>query len=66
MESMFWDVDYFSTGPTFAGWKEPAPHLPTRYEPLPMRPASTWLLSVGWKKAGAISMFATPGPVFQD
>jgi len=61
MESMFWEVDYFSTGPTFARWKEPAPPLPTKYAPLPTRPPSTWLLSIGWTKAGEISMYATPG-----
>jgi len=61
MESMYWEVDYFSSGPTFTRWKEPAPPLPTKYEPLPMRPPSTWLLSIGWTKAGTISMFATPG-----
>jgi REP element-mobilizing transposase RayT len=65
MESMFWEVDYFSTGPTFAGWKEPAPPLPTTYEPLPTRRPSTWLLSIGWTKAGEISMFASPGRVTQ-
>jgi len=61
-ESINWNVDYFSSAPTFNRWKEPAPGLPTMYEPLPMRPPSTWLLSVGWTKAGEISMFATPGP----
>jgi REP element-mobilizing transposase RayT len=62
IESMSWNVDYFSSAPTFTRWKEPAPDLPTSYEPLPMRSPSTWLLSVGWMKAGDISMFATPGP----
>jgi len=63
MESMFWEVDYFSSGPTFTRWIERPPALPTRYEPLPMQPPSTWLLSIGWTRAGEISMFATPGPV---
>jgi REP element-mobilizing transposase RayT len=63
IESMFWDVDYFSSGPSFAHWKEPLPDSPsTKYQPLPMRPASTWLLSIGWTRAGELSMYATPGP----
>jgi len=62
MESINWEVDYFSSAPTFTQWKEQPPPLPTRYEPLPVRPASTWLLSVGWTKAGEISIYATPGP----
>jgi len=61
VEATYWHVDYFSSGPTFARWREPLPTLPTRYEPLPMRPPATWLLSIGWTKAGVISMFATPG-----
>lgn len=66
IESQSWVVDYFSTGPTFAGWKERSPALPTKYDPLPTRPPSTWLLSVGWTKAGSISMFATPGHDLQE
>jgi len=60
METMSWDVDYFSSAPTFMRWKEPSPPLPTRYDPLPMRPPATWLLSVGWTKSGGISIFSTP------
>ena len=65
-DTMFWDVDYFSSGATFTGWKERdgTPHpLPKGYEPLPVRGPKTWLLSVGWRKAGSISMYARPGPV---
>jgi hypothetical protein len=29
---------------------------------LPMRPPSTWLLSIGWTCAGELSMYAIPGP----
>jgi len=62
IETMFWDVDYFSSGATFARWKEPLPEPPmTTYEPLPVQPPSTWLLSIGWTCAGELSMFATPG-----
>jgi hypothetical protein len=62
IESMSWKVDYFSSGPTFRRWKEPLPPLSTRYEPLPVRSPATWLLSIGWTRAGDISMYATPGP----
>jgi REP element-mobilizing transposase RayT len=62
IDSMYWDVDYFSSGPAFTRWKEPLPDPPTTtYQPLPVRPPSTWLLSVGWTRAGELSMFATPG-----
>jgi REP element-mobilizing transposase RayT len=65
-DSMFWDVDYFSSGATFTGWKErhgtPRP-LPHGYQPLPVRSAQSWLLSTGWRKAGSISMYARPGPL---
>jgi len=63
---MFWDVDYFSSGATFTGWKErdgTAYPLPEGYEPLPVCSPRTWLASVGWRKRGSISMFARPGPV---
>jgi len=62
IDTMFWDVDYFSSGATFTGWKEPLPDPPTAtYKPLPVQPPSTWLLSVGWMRGGQLSMFATPG-----
>lgn len=67
MESMFWDVDYFSSGPSFTGWRElEAGHVldpvPETYVPLPVARPQTWLLSVGWRKAGTISMHDVPGP----
>jgi REP element-mobilizing transposase RayT len=61
VESTSWVVDYFSSAPTFTRWKERPPDLPTKYETLPMQPPSTWLLSVGWMKAGEISMYAIGG-----
>ena len=62
-DSMFWSVDYFSSGATFAGWQEGAHTLPRGYEPLPVQGAKSWLLSTGWRKAGSISMYARPGPM---
>ncbi len=61
LDTMQWHVDYFSSGPTFDGWAEPAPPLPSRYEPLPTSRPTTWLLRTGWTKHGPISMYAVPG-----
>jgi REP element-mobilizing transposase RayT len=63
VDSMFWDVDYFSSGPVFTGWDEGPQPLPSGYQPLPVRGARTWLLSTGWRKAGSISLRARPGPI---
>lgn len=67
METMFWDVDYYSSGPSFDGWAElddspvlfPTPDYPrlSVYRP------RTWLLKAGWRKAGPIRMRDTPGPL---
>jgi len=59
--SINWHVDYFSSGPTFDGWAEPKPPLPSLYEPLATSPPATWVLRTGWTKHGAISMYAVPG-----
>jgi REP-associated tyrosine transposase len=59
--TMDWHVDYFSSAPTFDGWAEPKPPLPSRYEPLPTSPPATWLLRTGWMKHGPISLYAVPG-----
>ena len=61
VDSMFWEVDYFSSGPVFTGWRESASALPVGYQPLPVREARTWLLASGWRKAGEISRRARPG-----
>ena len=59
-------VDPYSSGINFGGWLERR-DVPVLYEPpdgfsrlstsLPL----TWLLRAGWEKAGAISVFTTPG-----
>jgi len=61
IDAMSWHVDYFSSGPTWAGWAETRPPLPGRYEPLETSAPATWLLSKGWMKHGAVSMYAVPG-----
>jgi REP element-mobilizing transposase RayT len=66
LETRFWDVDYFSSGPSFPGWSEleDSPLLyevPKGYDRLPVARPHTWLLSKGWAKAGSISMRQIPG-----
>jgi REP element-mobilizing transposase RayT len=62
IDSMFWDVDYFSSGPSFGGWKEGAASVPIGYEPLPTSVPESWLLLGGWMRGGGeISMRAVPG-----
>jgi len=59
--TVHWHLDYYSSAPTFDGWAEPKPPLPSRYEPLPTSPPATWLLRTGWTKHGAISKYEVPG-----
>ncbi|HEU0034798.1 MAG TPA: transposase [Kofleriaceae bacterium] len=64
-ETRFWDVDYMSSAPSFPGWHELAikplqySQLADEYRLCVSRP-QTWLLSVGWRKAGPISMYSIP------
>jgi hypothetical protein len=66
METMFWDVDYYSSGPSFDGWAEldDSPFLfPTPdYLRLSVCRPRTWLLRAGWRRAGPIRMRDIPGP----
>jgi len=56
-----WSVDYYSSGPSFDGWRETFT-LPAHYRPLPVKRARTWLLNVGWRKASdQLSCRAVPG-----
>ena len=59
-------VDRFSSGVSFDGWKETGgidflKALPVDYEPLPVSRPQTWLLSVGWRRHGLISVREVPG-----
>ena len=60
-ESQFWDVDYLSSAPSFPHWREGAPALPPWYERLPTSLPDSWLLRVGWMRAGELSWRAVPG-----
>lgn len=66
METMFWDVDCYSSGPSFDGWAEldDSPFLiPTPdYPRLSVCRPKTWLLKTGWRQAGPISFRDIPGP----
>jgi REP element-mobilizing transposase RayT len=58
-----WKLDPMSSAVSFTGWREQARFaVPARYEPLPTREASTWLLRVGWARHGTISTHEVPGP----
>ena len=66
-ETRLWDVDFYSTGPSFRGWKEyehtATPfEVPIWYKPLPAAAPQTWLLKEGWRRAGAIGLRDIPGP----
>ena len=67
METMFWDVDYYSSGPCFEGWTElddsPFLYQTPDYPRLSVCRPKTWLLRTGWRQAGPISMRDVPGPI---
>ena len=61
-------VDPYSSAPQFDGWCELSPDearasLPPAYEPLPTARATTWLLTTGWRRHGAIDTHERPGPL---
>ena len=62
-----WNVDPFSTGVGFLGWKEREDaevlwKIRESYDPLVVYLPRTWLLRVGWMKHGRISWDEVPGP----
>jgi REP element-mobilizing transposase RayT len=62
--SRSWQVDPYSSGVLFADWKElegqPPWTIPAGYEPLAVRGPRSWLLRVGVKRHGAISVREVP------
>jgi hypothetical protein len=63
-----WNVDPFSTGVLFDGWREREGAVVMwrwrpSYEPLVVYLPQTWLLREGWRKSGPISFRAVPGRV---
>ena len=60
-----WNVDPFSTGVLFEGWKERADarfYMDYRetYQPMVVYLARTWLLSEGWRRHGLIAFHEVP------
>jgi REP element-mobilizing transposase RayT len=65
-EQQGWDIDYMSSAISFAGWKElERPGACFQYnvdreQRLCVSPPQSWLLNVGWRLAGPISMYSIP------
>ena len=60
-----WRIDWFSSAAMFPGWAEYGDKAflgrgPVTYDPLIVYQPKTWLLSVGWQKAGPISCHEVP------
>jgi putative transposase len=60
-----WDVDWYSSGAMFPGWKEQGSkglllRGPPELQPMVVGAPRTWLLREGWKKHGAISCREVP------
>jgi hypothetical protein len=58
-------VDPFSSGPWFDGWDRPLSDWACKKlaseVPCPTVPATTWLLRVGWRQLGLLSIREIPG-----
>ena len=52
-------IDYYTSGPWFKGWRETVDVTGLPPE-TPIATAHTWLLNVGWRKRGLISIAETP------
>jgi REP element-mobilizing transposase RayT len=55
------DLDPCSSAWSFGGWKVPPSMGPPEQEPV-VEPAATWLLRVGWKRHGLITLSEGPKP----
>jgi REP element-mobilizing transposase RayT len=60
-----WNVDPFSTGVLFLGWKERQDaqvlwRWRESYQPLVAYLPTTWLLRVGWRRGGTVSFYEIP------
>jgi REP element-mobilizing transposase RayT len=58
-------LDPYSSAVSFEGWQDfRLGALPEKYKPLPVRTPRTWLLAVGWEKAGKpMRTRDVPGPL---
>jgi putative transposase len=60
-----WNVDPFSSGAQFLGWKQRTEAVvlwkwPDTYDPLVVYLPKTWLLTQGWLKHGRVSFYEVP------
>jgi len=58
-----WTIDPYSSGWFFDGWKDwrpPRQDFLDADEPIPIAPARSWLLRVGWRKHGLIAPTEAP------
>ncbi len=55
----YW-VDPCSSGPAFDGWRGERERPATRGAPVPVSPARTWLLALGWRRYGLIRVDEVP------
>jgi REP element-mobilizing transposase RayT len=57
-------VDPYSSGICFDGWADHSTPFafPRGYQPLVVSPASSWLLTTGWRRWGPIDLAEVPGP----
>jgi REP element-mobilizing transposase RayT len=58
----FLGVDPFSSGAWFDGWRESGPATCHPGTPPSAAAARTWLLAVGWRRHGLLSVDEIPGP----
>jgi len=57
-------LDPYSSAASFAHWNpRPSSETDPERERLPVVLPSTWLLAIGWRRGGALSPFARPGPL---
>ena len=55
-------LDHFASGWWFDGWREELEIVGLEAVERPVARARTWLLGTGWRRHGAISIDAVPGP----
>jgi REP element-mobilizing transposase RayT len=55
-------LDMRTSGPWFDGFKETFAILRLPAEPRPVAAPRTWLLGVGWRRHGLLSLFEAPAP----
>ena len=61
-----WRIDPYSSAIAFDGWRGHEAiagwRLPRGYDALPVRLATSWLLTTGWRRHGRVRLDERPGP----